>query len=380
MTVSGIDILDGTPVIDIKPYIPQYDCPTLRHDVDQGKVRTTQQLEQFSAGVDSKSTDDKAEDMNSEIVDFNNSTEDSNKKHGNNSNEILEHRNTSDKLACEPVDENLANNHKELVFDTIEVEDTKTGTKTHQKMPKANDKNECYSFKCLSEENIHVLSADKNKDAWDKLGCSESDKTSSLADLKHSVSESDIKDSLSTCGARSLQDLTEVKIKPNESKRSDKSSTEYGKVNFQSNTNSSPDRKARLFPNKCDDIHKLDSLSSDVTLAKWIQEPAVSCMKVRFTPAADEQLRYYCRENQSTESTGLTLNFVKTWSEAKQAITNILQEDPRSTYRRTHCQDSLYYFTFDTLHVTCWFDDNMVEVVRIKLVTEVKKLKDKIKV
>lgn len=378
MTVSGIDILDGTPVIDIKPYIPQYDCPTLRHDVDQGAVRTTQHLDQFSEGFETENSDDKVEDINSEIVDFNNSTEDSNKKLSNNSNEVLEHRHTSDKLTCEPVDANPANDHKELELDTIE--DTKTVTEIHHRMPKENDKNECYSFKCLSEENIHVLSADNNQDSWDKLGCSESGKTSSLADLKHSDSESDMEDSLSACGARSLQELTEVKFKPNKSKRSDISSTEYGKVNFQSNTNSSPSRKARLFPNKSDDIHKLDSLSSDVTLAKWIQEPAVSCMKVRFTPAADEQLRYNCRENQSAESTGLTLNFVKTWSEAKQAITNILQEDPRSTYRRTHCQDSLYYFTFDTLHVTCWFDDNMVEVVRIKLVTEVKKLKDKIKV
>jgi hypothetical protein len=27
--VSGIDILDGTPILDIKPYIPQYDSPNL---------------------------------------------------------------------------------------------------------------------------------------------------------------------------------------------------------------------------------------------------------------------------------------------------------------------------------------------------------------
>lgn len=26
LTVSGIDVLDGTPLIDIKPYIPRFDC------------------------------------------------------------------------------------------------------------------------------------------------------------------------------------------------------------------------------------------------------------------------------------------------------------------------------------------------------------------
>jgi len=26
LEVSGIDVLDGTPLIDIKPYIPRFDC------------------------------------------------------------------------------------------------------------------------------------------------------------------------------------------------------------------------------------------------------------------------------------------------------------------------------------------------------------------
>jgi tRNA-Thr(GGU) m(6)t(6)A37 methyltransferase TsaA len=26
LTVSGIDVLDGTPLLDIKPYIPRFDC------------------------------------------------------------------------------------------------------------------------------------------------------------------------------------------------------------------------------------------------------------------------------------------------------------------------------------------------------------------
>ena len=27
MHLSGLDLLDGTPIVDIKPYIPSYDCP-----------------------------------------------------------------------------------------------------------------------------------------------------------------------------------------------------------------------------------------------------------------------------------------------------------------------------------------------------------------
>ena len=44
--VSGIDLVDGTPVLDVKPYIPQYDCPwTLRMDDIQLKTQTLQDSE-----------------------------------------------------------------------------------------------------------------------------------------------------------------------------------------------------------------------------------------------------------------------------------------------------------------------------------------------
>ena len=52
--------------------------------------------------------------------------------------------------------------------------------------------------------------------------------------------------------------------------------------------------------------------------------------------------------------------------EAKRAIINLLKQDPRSVYRRNKCQDKLYFFTIDTIHLTTWFDevDGLVEVTR----------------
>lgn len=35
MYFSGVDMLDGTPVLDIKPYIPQYDNPVFLHNQNQ---------------------------------------------------------------------------------------------------------------------------------------------------------------------------------------------------------------------------------------------------------------------------------------------------------------------------------------------------------
>lgn len=28
--LSGVDLVDGTPVLDVKPYVPDYDCPRAR--------------------------------------------------------------------------------------------------------------------------------------------------------------------------------------------------------------------------------------------------------------------------------------------------------------------------------------------------------------
>ncbi len=38
LTVSGIDVIDGTPLLDIKPFVPQFDAPT---DTDAGWVDET---------------------------------------------------------------------------------------------------------------------------------------------------------------------------------------------------------------------------------------------------------------------------------------------------------------------------------------------------
>ena len=52
--------------------------------------------------------------------------------------------------------------------------------------------------------------------------------------------------------------------------------------------------------------------------------------------------------------------------EAKQAITDILRADPRSVYRRNCCQDQLYSFSIDTMNVTCKFEESTVEVLRVE--------------
>lgn len=36
--LSGVDLVDGTPVLDIKPYVPEYDCPRRIGDPGAGAI------------------------------------------------------------------------------------------------------------------------------------------------------------------------------------------------------------------------------------------------------------------------------------------------------------------------------------------------------
>ncbi|XP_028911929.1 tRNA (adenine(37)-N6)-methyltransferase isoform X2 [Ornithorhynchus anatinus] len=94
-------------------------------------------------------------------------------------------------------------------------------------------------------------------------------------------------------------------------------------------------------------------LSSISSVPSWVSDPFVASLHVRFTPHAEMDLEHF---NSGADKV----------QEAKHAITVILSADPRSVYRRKHCQDRLFYFTMDRAHITCWFGDGFAEVLRIK--------------
>ncbi|ROL42736.1 tRNA (adenine(37)-N6)-methyltransferase [Anabarilius grahami] len=101
------------------------------------------------------------------------------------------------------------------------------------------------------------------------------------------------------------------------------------------------------------------------TIAAWVRAPPVSNLDVRFTANAEKELKEFV-PCDSTDSTRPKFQFLKGPEEAVAAIHGILSADPRSVYRRTRCQDRLFFFTLDTADITCWFGDNFAEVVRVK--------------
>ncbi|KAM9099047.1 tRNA (adenine(37)-N6)-methyltransferase isoform 2-T2 [Sarcophilus harrisii] len=95
-------------------------------------------------------------------------------------------------------------------------------------------------------------------------------------------------------------------------------------------------------------------------------------------PEDQTEEKKYLKDKDSTKvKQPLNVNitsfkYFRSVKEAKCAITAVLAADPRSVYRRKHCQDRLFYFTLDTAHITCWFGDGFAEVLRIKHTDTVK--------
>ncbi|XP_027714875.1 tRNA (adenine(37)-N6)-methyltransferase [Vombatus ursinus] len=97
----------------------------------------------------------------------------------------------------------------------------------------------------------------------------------------------------------------------------------------------------------------------------WVKDSPVTTLEVRFTPHAEMDLEHFSSEDH----TGINITsfkYFRSVKEAKCAIIDVLAADPRSVYRRKHCQDRLFYFSMDTAHITCWFGDGFAEVLRIK--------------
>lgn len=115
-----------------------------------------------------------------------------------------------------------------------------------------------------------------------------------------------------------------------------------------------------------------DTTSNDECLPKWVLGSEVPESGVEFTQRSLKDLaKFHSIETHEEESKNekclYCFNYLNNFDQAKQAIVNLLQADPRSVYRRQKCLDRLYYFIIDSMHITCWFDDEfkIAEVVKI---------------
>ena len=342
MNVSGIDILDGTPVLDIKPYIPQYDCPTLWSSTDEVVGNGEPKL------VHADEFGDKGEKAD-DITKY--TTEEGHSVHNSNDQTTCsESKHDSNEMAVRSEDDNYAKGHIEQLADVNCIR--------YLDMPEKDNP---------SDEQTGLESSCQT--ARDKVDSIESSIVNSRSDEKQDESMKCTLDIDDVRVQHKLEDKEQNS--PDESFRHQHDDNGLQTVNVECTEDLGNKRPANLpvDPDRETEKCSRDKLSCERTpsekfshTAKWIIKPNVERLHVRFTSTADEQLRLF---SEVSHNKVYSLQFLKR-SEVKKAVISILQEDPRSTYRRKNCIDNLYYFTVDSLHVTCWFEDNMAEVVRVK--------------
>lgn len=288
LLLSGVDLLDGTPVLDIKPYIPNYD--------------------QLDSGV-------------------------------NDQTEISSN--------CQTLD----NYHRESKPDITELS-------------------------CMTENRI--IDSQKDPGQYNEL-------------LSKPVPQQQSDDIRSTLHLHS-----EAKFEPNVFCRGDELNqhtvgligtrtnceSNSSKVNLSNNSDEVVSCQTNNFQINCNrvscdsqrEVETNNHQKEDVKFAKWVGSPPIEKLQVRFTETANKQLNLVpenftpCNTNTITSVDEFKLNYMKNKDEVREAIINILENDPRSIYRRTKCEDKLYFFTVDSVHVTCWFDyeSQVAEVVRLQ--------------
>ncbi len=144
-------------------------------------------------------------------------------------------------------------------------------------------------------------------------------------------------------------------------------------INLTCDASSSLNRKIQLDGSKAH-VDDVSPETDNVFCAKWVKEPPIRKLKVRFTESAESGLAALTESMSISESSYLQ-QLGGDPAAVRQAICSILTADPRSAYRRQQCMDRLYFFILDGLHITCWFDEyDNVEVVRIVTLEERKRM------
>ena len=105
-----------------------------------------------------------------------------------------------------------------------------------------------------------------------------------------------------------------------------------------------------------------------IRTADWLNDPPANTLQVQFTEEAQQQLSTLKYAGDVTNDNGANWQEDTTSSAGniQQAIIHILQEDPRSVYRRNKCSSDPYKMTIDRVNVTCIFKEQTVKIVSIE--------------
>ena len=324
LLLSAIDLLDGTPVLDIKPYVPDYDKPP---NLVQDKV----ELE--STGKTLSKTRD-----------------------------VWRSQETA---SVSPGSQQADQSHKVSMQQIVDLQPEPTACALS-------------IAEWIRKPPINELEVKFSDEAMDQIGCFHGKRP--LRDhslLKESRRKSD---DLSVCGCTCLQTL---KLGLETFTGEEPGLCELGNNQIVGNSWIKPD-DAGAYKTVNTDIDS-DSSCSETSLnektnesmddAKYYGSQKELSHKGKSSFVGEgggdlkESVPQPVNDSECLQPSVVCiyqLEMLSSPEEAIQAITDILRADPRSVYRRNCCQDKLYSFSIDTINVTCKFEESTVEVLRVE--------------
>lgn len=103
-----------------------------------------------------------------------------------------------------------------------------------------------------------------------------------------------------------------------------------------------------------------------IRTANWLNNPPANPLEVQISEEAQQQLSMLQHATDDVMNTKGHVDSLCSVSAIKQALIHILQEDPRSVYRRNKCSKDPYRMSIDNLDITCFFEELTVKVISIE--------------
>ena len=324
LLLSAIDLLDGTPVLDIKPYVPDYDKPP---NLVQDKVELESTGKTLSKNGDiSRSQETAPVSPGSQLVD---------------QSRTVPMQQTVD-LQPEPTTCTLsiAEWIRKPPINELEVKFSE----------EAIDQIGCFHGKRLLQD--HLLKESRRKrDYLSGYRCT------CLQKLKLGL-ETFAGEEPGLCELGNNQIVGNPWIKPGDAGAYKTVNTDIDSDTSCSETSLNEKTNESNYDAK---YHGSQEELSRKGKSSFVREEVDRDLKERRPqPVSDSELL------QPSVVCIYQLEMLSSPEEAKQAITDILRADPRSVYRRNCCQDKLYSFSIDTMNVTCKFVESTVEVLRVE--------------
>lgn len=316
--LSAIDLLDGTPVLDIKPYVPDYDKPP---NLVEDNLEMESSGKSLSKHKDvSRSQETASVSPGSQVVDQSCTVP---------MQEILDSQSAPTTCALciaewirkPPINE-LEVKFSDEAIDQIGFFHGKRAVREHPLL-----------------EELHRKSDDLSVQRCPCHAC--------LQKLKHGVetvaSENPDSCKLKSCKINQIHWQKPCDTSTCRSVNTDNCDGSCSETSLNEKTNESMDDARHYGSQEEVSLNEVDGVLE----------------KIFPQPITDSELL------QASNVCIYQLDMLSSPKEAKQAITDILRADPRSVYRRNCCRDKLYYFSIDTMNVTCKFEESTVEVLRV---------------